>query len=158
VDWKEAPRKDLYWDLAALAGWPLLFVLLRSPLLTHWAFPPMVFVLYCAAFRGRLMNWFFSNPWITAIGGMCYSIYLIHYEVISAVGRFTRRLSEGVPYWIHLAIQLGLVGTALVVICGLYFVLLEKPCMRRDWPQRLWSFFRTRIGSGEDLSQARAAD
>jgi len=138
--WSEVPRRNLAWDAVALAGWPLLFVILHSRVLLHWLFPAWVFLLYFAAFRGRLANRFFSNRWIAAIGGMCYSIYLLHYEVISAVGRLTRRLGETAPYWIYLSVQLLLVGAAIVVMCGVYFVAIEKPCMRRDWPQRLWEY------------------
>jgi peptidoglycan/LPS O-acetylase OafA/YrhL len=138
--WGEVPRRNLAWDFVALAGWPLLFVILHSPVLAHWLFPAWVFLLYVAAFRGRLVNGFFSNRWIIAIGGMCYSIYLLHYEVISAVGRLTRRLGETAPYWIYLSVQLVLVGAAIVIICGAYFVAIEKPCMRRDWPRRLWDY------------------
>ncbi len=138
ASWGELPRRNLAWDLVALAGWPLLFVILQSRVLAHWLFPAWIFLLYLAAFRGRLFNRFFSNRWIVAIGGMCYSIYLLHYEVISAAGRFTRRLGETAPYWIYLSLQLVLVGAAIVVICAAYFVAVEKPCMRRDWPQRLW--------------------
>jgi peptidoglycan/LPS O-acetylase OafA/YrhL len=144
ADWGEAPQRNLAWDLVALAGWPLLFVILHSRVLADWLFPAWIFLLYVAAFRGRLVNRFFSNRWIVAIGGMCYSIYLLHYEVISAVGRLTRRLGETAPYWIYLSVQLALVGAAIVVICGAYFVALEKPCMRRDWPRQLW-------GSGQRL-------
>jgi len=140
TDWGEVPRRSLAWDFVALAGWPLLFVLLHSPVLANWLFPAWVFLLYWAAFRGRLVNRFFSNRWVVAIGGMCYSIYLLHYEVISAVGRLTRRVGETAPYWIYLSVQLVLVGAAIVVICGAYFVAIEKPCMRRDWPQRLWDY------------------
>jgi len=25
------------------------------------------------------------------------------------------------------------------MICGSYFILVEKPCMRRDWPRQFWS-------------------
>jgi peptidoglycan/LPS O-acetylase OafA/YrhL len=126
--------------LVALAGWPLLFVILHSPVLARWLFPAEVFLLYFAAFRGRLANRFFSNRWIAAIGGMCYSIYLLHYEVISAVERLTRRLGEAAPYWIYLSVQFVLVGAAIVVMCEVYFVAIEKPCMRRDWPPRLWGY------------------
>jgi peptidoglycan/LPS O-acetylase OafA/YrhL len=151
ADWKSSPRRTLYWDAIALVGWPLLFIVLRSETLTHWLFPCFAFILYCGAFRGLLANRFFSNPWITVIGGMCYSIYLIHYEVISAVGRFTRRISEGAPYWLHLLIQFVLVGCSIVIVCGLYFVMLEKPCMRSDWPSRLLNvcrrLLRTRPGT-----------
>ncbi len=143
--WNEFPRRSLYWDLATLVGWPALFIILQYSRLTHWLFPALVLGLYVCAFRGRLTNWFFSSPWITAFGGMCYSIYLIHYEVISAVGRFTKRITEGLPYWVHLLSQSILVGAAILLVCGLYFVLLEKPCMRRDWPQRLWARVRSLV-------------
>ena len=138
--WGEAPNRTLHWDVVALAGWPLLFVILHSQVLAHWLFPAWIFLPYCAAFCGRMANHFFSNRWITAIGGMCYSIYLLHYEVISAIGRLTRRLGESAPYWIYLSLQLVLVGSAIVLICGIYFVAVEKPCMRRDWPQRLLAY------------------
>jgi peptidoglycan/LPS O-acetylase OafA/YrhL len=135
--WKNSPRRRFYWDLIALAGWPLLFVTLQFKVLTHWLFPVLVFTLYCAAFRGQWFNRFFCNRWITAVGGMCYSIYLVHYEVISAVGRFTKSLGARLPNPVYLMSQFVLVGSCIVIICGIYFVLLEKPCMRRDWPQRL---------------------
>lgn len=138
ASWGNSPRRSYYWDAVALAGWPLLFVILQSRALTHWIFPGLLFVLYCAVFRSRWLNRILVNPWITALGGMCYSIYLIHYEVISAVARFTKSLGQHLPNPVYLVVQFILVGSAIVAVCGLYFILLEKPCMRRDWPQRLW--------------------
>jgi peptidoglycan/LPS O-acetylase OafA/YrhL len=136
LEWK-TPACRLFWDLIAAVAWPLLFISLRSEVLTHWLFPFLVFVVYCAAFRGPRTSRFLSRPWITAIGGMCYSIYLIHYEVISAVGRFTKRMGQFLPDSLYLAAQFVLVGAAIVFVCGIYFLALEKPCMSRDWPQRL---------------------
>jgi len=144
---KNSPRRTFYWDLIAVAGWPVLFLALQSKVLTHWLFPALVFTLYCAAFRGRWINRLFCTPWITAVGGMCYSIYLIHYEVISAVGRFSKSLGTHLPNPVYLIVQFVIVSGAIVLICGLYFVLLEKPCMRRDWPQRLWGRAKS-IGRG----------
>ena len=137
TDWKQAPEQCWRWDLVALAGWPLLFFVLRSNGLTHWLLPFLILLLYYAAFRGFIFHRFFSNPWITAVGGMCYSIYLLHYEVISAVARWTRGFGQLAPYWLYLMLQFALVGAAILLFCGTYFVLIEKPCMRRDWPQRL---------------------
>lgn len=141
--WKNSPSRRPHWDLVALAGWPMLFFALESHALTHWAFPALVFALYCAAFRGRWMNRLICNRWITAVGGMCYSIYLIHYEVISALGRFTKALGAHLPNPVYLMLQFVLVGAMIVIICGVYFVLLEKPCMKRDWPQRLWNYAKS---------------
>ena len=158
MDWMEAPSRNFSWDIVGLAAWPLLLFILHKPLLTHWLFPAWVLILYAAAFRGRILNHIFVNRWITAIGGMCYSIYLIHYEVISAVGRFTKRVSEGVPYWLHLSIQTVLVGISVLLICGLYFVLLEKPCMRRDWPQRLWKSVQQILPSRQKALENEVAE
>jgi peptidoglycan/LPS O-acetylase OafA/YrhL len=141
-EWQVLSRVSFYWDLIALAACPALFLVLRSPRLEHWIFPGAILVLYAAAFRGRICSRLFSLPWITAVGGMCYSIYLIHYEVISAVARFTSRVGEGLPYWAYLTIQIAVVGAAVLLVCGSYFVLIEKPCMRRDWPQRLYARLR----------------
>jgi peptidoglycan/LPS O-acetylase OafA/YrhL len=133
-------RRNFYWDLFAFAGWPLLWLLLQSRLFTLWLFPWALLALCCAAFRGRWVNHVFRNSWLTAVGGMCYSVYLIHYEVISAVARFTKPLGRGLPNPLYLLAQFALVGASIVLVCTFYFLLLEKPCMRRDWPQQLWQY------------------
>ncbi|MGH9512921.1 MAG: acyltransferase family protein [Terriglobales bacterium] len=138
ADWKQSPRRTFYWDVVSTCAWPALMVMLHSNALTHWLFPFVVLLLYCSAFRGRVSSRIFRNPFLTVIGGMCYSIYLLHYEVISAVGRHTKTIAEGAPYYIYLLVQFALIALPIVVICGIYFVAIEKPCMRRDWPQRLW--------------------
>ena len=57
---------------------------------------------------------------------MCYSIYLIHYEVISAAGRFTKTFGARLPNPVYLIVQFVLVGGAIVLICGIYFVVTGK--------------------------------
>jgi len=158
VNWNETPARDRVWDWVALFGWPLLFVILQSQLLTHWLFPAWILLLYCSAFRGNLTNRLFSNRWITAIGGMCYSIYLLHYEVVSAVGRVFRRVGEAAPYWLYLMLQFVLVGGAIVAVCALFFVAIEKPCMQKDWPQRLWGYSQRRLFARWRVADTSAAD
>jgi len=158
IEGHEAPKHSLSWDAVALLGWPAMFLVLRSPRLAHWIFPALIFILYSAAFRGVLANRFFVNRWITTIGGMCYSIYLIHYEVISAVARFTKRITEGLPYWLHLLVQIIPVGAAVLLVSGVYFVLIERPCMRRDWPQRLWAWLHRPFAPGQQPVSTEATD
>jgi peptidoglycan/LPS O-acetylase OafA/YrhL len=157
VTFRNSARK-VYWDVIAAVGWPALFVFLQSRALTHWLFPYLVFMLYCATFQSRWINRVFSNPWITAIGGMCYSIYLIHYEVISATGRFTKAIGRHLPDPLYLTMQFVLVGLAIVCVCSLYFVLLEKPCMRRDWLQRIWRYVREIVPAKQPRPSPTFAD
>lgn len=157
LEWK-TPAQKFYWDLVAIAGWPVMYLCLQSGLLTQWLFPLLVFLIYCAAFRGRWFPRMLSSRPITLIGGMCYSIYLIHYEVISAVGRFTKLIGKGLPDPLYLAVQFAFVGVAIVFICGLYFLLLERPCMQRDWPQRLWQQAKSLRPSKPVKAEAAFAD
>ncbi|MFY9741051.1 MAG: acyltransferase [Candidatus Sulfotelmatobacter sp.] len=142
LEWKTAEQRSVYWDAVTFLGWPALLISLQSETQRRWLFPALIFVVYCAALRGRWTSKVLSSRWITTIGGMCYSIYLIHYAVISAVGRFTKRIGEGLPNPLYLLLQFVIVGAAIVFVCGVYFRLLERPCMRRDWPQRLWQNMR----------------
>jgi peptidoglycan/LPS O-acetylase OafA/YrhL len=149
LEWKTPAPRAACWDAVSLLGWPALLISLQSETQSRWLFPALILVVYCAAFRGRWTSKLLSSRWITTIGGMCYSIYLIHYAVISAVGRFTKRFGEGLPNPLYLSLQFAIVGVAIVFVCGGYFRILERPCMRRDWPQRLWqrlnAFRRVRV-------------
>jgi peptidoglycan/LPS O-acetylase OafA/YrhL len=138
LDWEEKPLHNWAWDLAALAGWPLLFALGDRQV---WAlFPILALVLYMAAFRGVLINRLLRNPMATTIGGMCYTIYLFHYVLISPILRMTGGFHPFVQALVYILV-LSLISIA-------YFVLIERPCMKRDWPQRAWARLTGRpIGS-----------
>jgi peptidoglycan/LPS O-acetylase OafA/YrhL len=142
MDWKQAPNTRWYWDVVTIAGWPAMVWLGRSPLLVSFALPIMFFVLYCAMFRGPLSNWLIRNRCITTIGGMCYSTYLLHYQVLSAVMRHTSWIGFTDRYWVNVLLQVALTMPFLLVIAGIYFLLIEQPCMRKDWPQRMAHWMR----------------
>ena len=144
VEWRSAPRQSLWWDVVSVAGWPLLLVLWTSESVSHWVFPPAAFLLYCAAFRGRLSRKAFSIPMVTAIGGMCYTTYLLHYQIISFMGRHTVRWQVSEDFGTELLWQLTILGPLVLLVCACYFLLIERPCMRPDWPQRLVRWVRDR--------------
>jgi peptidoglycan/LPS O-acetylase OafA/YrhL len=91
-----------------------------------------------ALFRGVLLRTVVTNRWLTTIGGTCYSIYLLHMIIITIFGRFTTRFTLSRSYDVNFIIQAVLLAVPVLVIGGIYFVLIERPCMRRDWPQALW--------------------
>jgi peptidoglycan/LPS O-acetylase OafA/YrhL len=151
VNWDGKPGKSRGWDLVSLVGWPALFAVWsqfdptnmtpgeaagRGSLVSALFFPPAAFVLYLAAFRGRLTNVAITNPWITTIGGMCYSIYLLHNPLLGAMLSVTRGLVPTGSYTLNLTFQALLAIPVILIPSGLFFLLVEKPCMRKDWPQR----------------------
>lgn len=150
MDWHEQPTRHLRWDIVSLIGWPVLVAtwslsevsqLLpfsdQWPAMQAFGFPVCTFVLYCAAFRGVLTNRVLTNLWITTIGGMCYTIYLFHNKLTGIVIEATKGLAPTGSYTINLFIQGLIVVPVVLAMCAVYFLVIERPCMRRDWPQRL---------------------
>lgn len=132
-DWK----LSWAWDVAVLCGWPLVWYL--SPRWSHVLLPFIIVVLYLSAFRGRLCSALFSHPIITDIGGMCYSLYLFHFLIISAVSRVSKPVHIGHEFWAYYFLQAVLVLPVVLILCGVFFLLVERPCMDRDWPRKLWN-------------------
>jgi peptidoglycan/LPS O-acetylase OafA/YrhL len=135
------------WDALALCGWPLVWYLGRNT--GHVLLPFVIVALYLAAFRGRVCAAVFSHPAITNIGGMCYSIYLFHVLVIYAVKHWTAPLHLGKNFWVYFGLQTILIAPAVLLLCGSFFVLIERPCMDREWPRKFMRFWRSRLGLPE---------
>jgi peptidoglycan/LPS O-acetylase OafA/YrhL len=147
-DW----NPSFVWDALALCLWPLVWFLGRTT--GHVVLPFMIVVLYLAAFRGRMSSAVFSNPIITNVGGMCYSIYLFHFLVIYGVKRLTASLHVGENFWAYYALQCFLILPVVLLFCGTFFLLVERPCMDREWPRKLWQHFQALMPSSPRPSQS----
>lgn len=123
------------WDAAALGGWPLVWLL--TPAWSHVVLPFVIVVLYLAAFRGTVCTAIFSHPIVTDIGGMCYSLYLFHFLIISGVSRVSKPVHIGPNFWAYYFLQAVLVLPFMLLFCGAFFLLVERPCMDKDWPRKL---------------------
>lgn len=104
--------------------------------------PLMIFAFYLIVFGNKLWHRVFSLTGLTLIGGMCYSIYLLHITIISAVGRVTYTKLYVSDFTIFYWIQTPIYIVAILVISAVYFLLIEKPCMKPDWHIRLYRKFK----------------
>ena len=136
INWRQAPVTHWTWDVWGLLATLAMVVSWQSELAERLVFPFAALVAYMGAFRGPLLRRALTNPWITVIGGMCYTIYLLHYPFISIMGARTVAFTMTRDYGVNLLFQTLLVVPALLVVSALYFALIERPCMERDWPQR----------------------
>jgi peptidoglycan/LPS O-acetylase OafA/YrhL len=118
-------RQHWSFDLLSLALWPLVFLVTDS--LAWVLIPFLALILYVAAFRSLVFQRLFNIPAVVTIGGMCYTIYLVHYPVLSAVQKLSRN-----PTVVTILSSVAITFASLV-----FFVLIERPCMRKEWPQRL---------------------
>ena len=87
-----------------------------------------ILAAYAGTLRGRVLRAFFQLGPIATIGGSIFLIYLYHYQVISAIGRFVH-----FGFWPSFAVLLA----AVLASSAVWFLLIERPCMDPAWPQRL---------------------
>jgi peptidoglycan/LPS O-acetylase OafA/YrhL len=151
VDWRERPTRHWRWDLVAIVAWSAICWTVQNALVAAFALPLLLVIAYASLFRGVAVRALLTHPVITTIGGMCYTIYLYHFVLLAAGGRFTMRLPMPGSYSGALTVQLILLGPVVIVASAVLFLLVERPCMRRDWPQRLVARIR-----GEPSSERRA--
>jgi len=134
-EWKQNPKQNNIWDILSVIAWASVFVVLYMAKSVEQFIVIPMFIAYCAAFKGTLSNRFFCNPIIYTIGGMCYTIYLYHYQLISAFGRLIIKsgIINNQPIYSALIISTIILVPIILFICTLLFVLIEKPCMKRGW-------------------------
>ena len=101
----------------------------------------MVLVLYYAILQNEALKRVFSYRFVPLIGGMCYSVYLLHYTIISAMGRFTHHLHITEYYWPNFIFQLALFTIPIVLISGAFFYYVERPFMSSHWLNTLMGKF-----------------
>lgn len=101
---------------------------------------------FFAVFLGKYHNRFFVNKWIYTIGGMCYSIYLLHYAFFHLLVKFSKQLALTSDYGVNLGIQIIIGLPIILAISIVFFTLVERPCMNPEWPsvfkKRLYKTFR----------------
>jgi len=147
-------RPSFFLDAAGFAGLVLTFGMTRTLVNTHIVMPWTMALLFMAALRGVLLRRFFSNPWIATIGGMCYSIYLMHLQMIAVVFKVTRyAIVPGFDFLANYAIQLLVTALPVLMISLAFYLLIERPCMDPNWPSRFWHWI-----SGRSAAEAKAFD
>jgi peptidoglycan/LPS O-acetylase OafA/YrhL len=133
--------RSFYWDAFGIVAAVVAFALLDD----SWANGPAGALLYgiclLAAFRGKILASYLSLPWITATGGMCYTIYLFHERAVYFLGHITRLAFRGSDLLWNLPVQFALMLPLLFVVCSVLFLILEKPCMNKHWPRDLAARF-----------------
>ena len=126
------------WDIVWIGGWLAVLASLARPGLSLLTLPLLFPLIMAATFRAGWCRKLLSLPMVTAIGGMCYSIYLVHFQLISLLGRITKDLPFSNVFWQNLLIQGIVIGLPVLLLSSFFFILVEKPCMNKNWPQELY--------------------
>jgi peptidoglycan/LPS O-acetylase OafA/YrhL len=129
-------RNIKYWNWIGIIGIIGLFYFKSIP---NWGKLGLVldtFVVFCAVWKSTWLNQFFRLKLITVIGGMCYTIYLIHFAVAYFLSMYTTRFITG-HFESDMMINLTILLPLILCISALAFLVIEKPFMYVDWPKKL---------------------
>ncbi|MES1219444.1 MAG: acyltransferase [Bacteroidota bacterium] len=127
------PGKSIYWFVAGL----LIFIF--SPfLLTLYIFIPFLMkmallaVFFYVGITNERMKKLLSIQWVTIIGGMCYSIYLLQFIIMSGSNPLLLKIKFSHPAVAFFAYSFSIV---VFVLAGsmIFYKLIEQPCMRKNW-------------------------
>jgi peptidoglycan/LPS O-acetylase OafA/YrhL len=90
-------------------------------------------VLVYMCILGGFMKHLLSAKFTTTIGGMCYSVYLVHAAVLSVVLNIYLRKIVFHTYYPDLILY-SIISVILVgIVSSVYYVLVERPCMQKGW-------------------------
>lgn len=98
------------------------------------------FLFYYVIFHKALT--FLSYPFITNVGGMCYSIYMLHSPIIYVFGKYMMKITFSKYAAVNFSIYLLLLLATILLISSVFFQLIERPCMERDWYKKLYQRFK----------------
>ena len=154
---EEAPNQTSWADVLMPAGYLLLWASGRYQSLQD--FGPVllrdetrigcIYLILFGALRGSFVRRVLSNPWMTLLGAMCYSIYLTHVPLMQSGLVALHRLFPSLGSVPALAVAMvTLIPSAIVVGFG-YFLLVERPSMDPLWPKRLGALLSGRCIAAE---------
>ncbi|TDQ12008.1 acyltransferase family protein [Pedobacter metabolipauper] len=137
-EWNDLKKNTWYDLVAVLALSSLIYSWSWSyELISRFAVLISLFIFFIAAFKGNFVNRFITNKWIMSIGGMCYTIYLIHLPFSEFFIRLTKNISFTNNYTVNLLLQLMLFIPVVLLLSSIFFLLFEKPFMDKNWPSTL---------------------
>lgn len=135
LDWQKRPSKwPIVWDFIVILMAAVMFALLlpisKMAGKCFFLLPLVTLVFFAAIFRSRYCRAALSAKPVVAIGGMCYSIYLIHPIALIFLKPYVEPLLQvNSPFY---AAFLSYCAIALTNIAGAsiaYYFLVEKPFM-----------------------------
>jgi len=132
--------KNYYWDVVCLLSICGIFIFAwtyNQPV-KYLLFLMSIFLFFVSVFKSVIGNRFFTSKIITTIGGMCYSLYLLHYPLIVFLLPYTLKIQLFDDIRWNLLVQMIILIPLIIVLVSLFFLTIERPCMRKDWPQQLY--------------------
>ncbi len=132
-------KQAYFFDIVCIAAIVGLFAFYPPNIGFSYIFDLCILLIMVCSFKAKLFNRFFSNIYISTIGGMCYSIYLIHYSVVFGLMKVTKSIRFD-NFYVNICFHTALSLLVIIAISTLFYKWFERPFMDKKWPQKLKNF------------------
>jgi peptidoglycan/LPS O-acetylase OafA/YrhL len=137
LEWRESRSKSWIWDLLALLSFVVLMYTWTAEYLKSLIFMLALVIFFIGGFKGKLFSSFLSKPLIYTIGGMCYTIYLIHLPLMQLQMKITGKIVFSNIFWVDFLCQAMIALPIILLISAGLFIVTEKPFMDENWIKKL---------------------
>lgn len=105
-------------------------------------FVVVLFLMVYLILNNNFWKRIFGKKTIATIGGMCYSIYLVHTVVISGFGNTTVFWLFTSFYSVNIFLQMVLLIPLIILVSSIFYIFFERPFMNKDWPFKMMFIFK----------------
>lgn len=130
--------KSHWYDLVGIASFYIMMISWSEEYIKNLVFSSALFVVFISAYKGPLLNMLFRNKWIITIGGMCYTIYLIHLPLLEFQFKLTKSLIVFESFGLNFLLQLMIGLPLILAVTIVSYLIIEKPFMNPNWASSLW--------------------
>ena len=99
----------------------------------------MTLLIFYLFITNDILKNILSKQLIAIIGGMCYSIYLIHMGVFGIMRHYFFTIKFFNSTLINLILHYFIGVAVVLIISGIFFLLVEKPTMQRVWYKKIFN-------------------
>ena len=155
IRWNRSlPRHSWYDFLSILAMFFLLSTALLPPGKTTSLLRAVsIFLFVFFVLGSKYLSSLFGNPWIAALGGMCYTYYLYHSSLLFVSTKVCKLFFGKLEYFQAYLTLFFFGGILTIFVCTLLFIFFERPFMHREWPSNFYillkRFFTKKLFSNE---------
>lgn len=112
---------------------PSLVIFWQGTLWSHFHWLYILFFLTLTP-HSFIWKYIMERKFIVVIGGMCYSIYMLHHKIIYVFwGVFKPKHLFFDNDILNFSLRLLLISTITAICSIIFFIFIERPTMKREW-------------------------
>lgn len=143
ADWYLLREKDNNGKGIALFSILLFVIFLFVPMYYVSIYPCIIktfatLLFFYLAITNDVLRKLLSTKIITIIGGMCYSIYLLHMGLYGLMRHRFFKIQFFDNSILNVLLQYVIGVTAVLILSAVFFLLVEKPTMQRHWYKKIF--------------------